>query len=302
MTVAVYPQQTRRFIAVTIDDLPVVSTRSDLKNRQVITKKLLRQLRDSKVPAIGFVNENKLYRGGERDPAQIELLKMWLDAGLDLGNHTFSHRSLNSISLQEFEDDLIKGETITNELLQERRRRLRYFRHPYLHTGTTVETKNAFAAFLKSRGYTIAPITVDNADYIFSQAYDMAFDKGDRKLMKQIGDAYVPYMEQKLDYWERQSTKTFGREINQTLLLHANFINSDYFDDLARMMKRRGYRFISLDEALKDEAYALPDTFLGRAGISWMHRWTLDKGRENIHPNEPVVPDFVLKSSTFKSE
>jgi peptidoglycan/xylan/chitin deacetylase (PgdA/CDA1 family) len=80
MTVAVYPQQTRRFIAVTIDDLPVVSTRSDLKNRQVITKKLLRQLRDSKVPAIGFVNENKLYRGGERDPAQIELLKMWLDA------------------------------------------------------------------------------------------------------------------------------------------------------------------------------------------------------------------------------
>jgi hypothetical protein len=68
------------------------------------------------------------------------------------------------------------------------------------------------------------------------------------------------------------------------------------------MMKRRGYRFISLDEALKDEAYALPDTFLGRAGISWMHRWTLDKGRENILPNEPVVPDFVLKSSTFKSE
>ena len=70
--------------------------------------------------------------------------------------------------------------------------------------------------------------------------------------MKRIGAAYVPYLKAKMDYWERQSVKLFNREINQILLLHANFINSDYFDDIAKMLKKRGYRFITLEESLKD--------------------------------------------------
>src|SRR5687767_13878216 len=84
-------QKTARTIAITIDDLPVVSTRSDLKTRQEITRKLLGHLKKANAPEIGFVNENKLYTGQKRDQDQIALLQMWLDAGLDLGNHTYSH-------------------------------------------------------------------------------------------------------------------------------------------------------------------------------------------------------------------
>ncbi len=292
----------QRTVAITIDDLPVVSTRSDIKNRREITKKLLGHIKKAKIPAIGFVNENKLYKNGERDADQIALLQMWLDAGLELGNHTYSHRSLNAIPLKDYEEDLIKGETITKELLSKQKRKIRFFRHPYLQTGRTMEIKNEFSAFLRERGYTVAPITFDNADYIFSRAYDIAYDKGDKKLMKKVGDAYVPYMEAKLEYWERQSMKTFGREVSQTLLIHANFINSDYLDDLAKMFEKRGYKFVDLETALKDKAYSKPDTFLGRGGISWLHRWALDEGRETIVKDEPTVPEFVLKLSGFDSE
>lgn len=300
-TVAAWPQ-VKRSVAITIDDLPVVSTRRDLKNRQEITKKLLSHIRRAKVPVIGFVNENKLYDGALRDEKQIDLLRLWLAAGLELGNHTFSHRSLNAIDISEYEADLLKGETITNELMTARCKKLRYFRHPYLQTGRTMQIKAEFDAFLKLHGYTIAPVTIDNADYIFSAAYDKAFDKGDKKLMKSIGDAYIPYMESKVGYWERQSVKLFGREMSQTLLIHANFINSDYFDDLAAMFKRRGYRFVDLETALKDEAYALPDTFVGGGGISWLHRWALARGRDNVVKDEPTVPAFVLKASGFETE
>lgn len=295
-------QQTNRTVAITIDDLPVVSTRSDLENKQRITKNLLGHLTKAKVPAIGFVNENKLYAGDRRDEKQIDLLRMWLVAGLELGNHTFSHRSLNQIPLADYEADLLKGETITKELLAEKGRKMRFFRHPFLQTGRTLEIKSQFDSFLNEHGYRIAPITFDNADYIFSRAYDIAFDRNDKKLMKKVGDEYVPYMEKKLEYWERQSIKLFGREMSQTLLIHANFINSDYFDDLAAMFKRRGYKFVDLETALKDEAYRLPDKFTGSAGISWLHRWALDRGRENVLPNEPTVPEFVLKLSGFESE
>jgi hypothetical protein len=109
-------------------------------------------------------------------------------------------------------------------------------------------------------------------------------------------------MEKKLEYWERQSMKLLGREISQTLLIHANFINSDYFDDLAAMFRKRGYKFVTLEESLKDEAYRLPDNFTRRAGISWLHRWTLDKDKDLVLPDEPMVPEFVLKAGGFDSE
>ena len=295
-------QTSNRTVAVTIDDLPVVSTRRDIENRREITRKLLRHIRKANVPAIGFVNENKLYTADKRDEQQIDLLRMWLDAGLELGNHTYSHRSLNTIPLTDYQADVLKGEAITRELLSRKKKPLTYFRHPFLQTGRTIEIKDQFAAFLQKHGYTIAPISFDNADYIFSRAYDNAFDKKDQQLMKRVGEAYVPYMEAKLNYWERQSVKLFGREISQTLLIHANFINSDYFDDLAAMFKRRGYRFVTLEEALKDDAYRLPDTYIGAGGISWLHRWAREKGREFVVSDEPKVPEFVLKASGFESE
>jgi len=295
-------QKTQRFVAVTIDDLPVVSTRRDLQTRREITRNLLNHIKNAKVPAIGFVNENKLYADEKRDEAQIDLLRQWLDGGLELGNHTFSHVNIANVSLERYKDEILKGEIITKELLAAKNRKMRYFRHPYLWTGLSLETKSDLGKFLSEHQYTIAPVTIDNSDWIFARAYDNAFDKGDKKLMKRVGAAYISYMEAKTDYWERQSVKLFGREIRQILLLHANFINADYFDDLARMYKKRGYKFVSLEEALTDEAYKLPDNFIRRNGISWLHRWAIEKGRENVLPDEPKTPDFVLKAAGVDSE
>src|SRR5688500_10680907 len=154
-------------IAVTIDDLPVVTTDRSIEARRDITKRLLGHIKKAKVPAVGFVNENKLYRNEQRAEDEIALLKMWLDAGLELGNHSYAHRSLNRIPVEEYKADLLKGETITKELLRSKGRGMRYFRHPFLQTGRSIEIKADFHAFLKEHGYTIAPITFDNGDYIF---------------------------------------------------------------------------------------------------------------------------------------
>ncbi|HXH70360.1 MAG TPA: polysaccharide deacetylase family protein [Pyrinomonadaceae bacterium] len=294
--------KTSRFIAVTIDDLPVVSTRGDLKTRREITKNLLAHITKAKVPAVGFVNENKLYASDKPNETQIDLLRSWLDADLELGNHTFSHRSLNNIELKDYQNDILRGEIITKKLMRAKGKTLRFFRHPYLQTGLNSEIKDGLNEFLFGNGYTIAPVTIDNADWIFARAYDNAFDKKDKNLMRKIGAAYVPYLESKMDYWERQSLKLFDREIKQILLLHAHFINSDYFDDIAEMLGKRGYKFITLEEALKDESYKLPDTFNKRAGISWLHRWALAKGRENVLPDEPKTPNFVMKAAGVDSE
>jgi hypothetical protein len=79
-----------REVAVTFDDLP-----AQLGNARVaeINRKLVESITRHKIPAVGFVNEGRLFVPGESDArvAQIALLRLWLDAGLELGNHTFSH-------------------------------------------------------------------------------------------------------------------------------------------------------------------------------------------------------------------
>lgn len=295
-------QVRHRFIAITIDDLPVVSSRDDIESETKLTADLLASIAAAKVPAIGFVNENQLFDEGVRDEEQVDLLRRWLDAGFELGNHTFAHISFNETSLSDYEADILKGETITRELLRSRDKELHYFRHPYLHTGRNLKVKADLDKFLAEHGYTIAPVTIDNSDWIFARGYEKAFVAGDQELMKRIGAAYVPYLERKMIYWERQSRKLFGREIKQIMLLHANFINSAFFGDIAKMLEKRGYRFVSLGDALKDKAYRLPDRFTGASGISWLHRWAIARGKGYLVPGEPKTPDFVMSAAGVTSE
>jgi len=299
---ASYSAQSNRKIAVTIDDLPVVTQFNDINVRRQITRDLLAHIKDAGIPVVGFVNEGKLYKDGKLQGAEVDLLRQWLLAGLELGNHTYSHMSLNGNSVEDFLADVEKGEPVTKGLLSERGMKIRYFRHPYLHTGLDMETKKKVADFFLKHGYTVAPVTVDDSDWIFAAAYDKTKKKGDLKLRKRIAKAYIPYLESKLDYFERQSMALFGREVNQTLLLHANSINAALFGDVVKLLRKRGYECVTLEEALKDEAYSLPETFRGKAGISWLHRWAIARGKENILPDEPRVPEFVMKASGFESE
>ncbi len=280
----------KREVVVTFDDLPTTYEYT-LQGKQELTKKLLQSIRSNNIPAIGFVNESKLYVPGEIDE-RTELLRMWLDAGLELGNHTFSHINLEKAPVEAYEEDVIRGETITRMLLAQKNMKLRYFRHPQLFTGLTVEYKNALDTLLKKRGYTIAPVTIDNNDYIFAYIYYKAKQKGDSKTMSEVGEAYIPYMEKMFEFFEQLSKDSFGYEIKQVLLLHANDLNADYLDKLAAMMKRRGYSFIPLEEALKDKTYSLPDAQMNR-GVSWIHRWRMTKNLPMVA--EPGQPEFITK-------
>ena len=289
-------------MAITIDDLPTASVLGeDLPRAQRTTRDLLAAITRADVPAIGFVNERKLQPAGKLDPRRVALLQQWLDAGLELGNHTFSHPDLHRVDLKAFQDDVLRGETVTRRLLAAKGEKPRYFRHPFLHTGRSLEVRDGLLAFLKEHGYTVAPVTVDNYDYIFAAAYDRTAAEGDAALTARITAAYLDYMEACVEYYEQQSVGIVGREIAQTLLLHASALNAATFEALMARLRKRGYRFVPLSEALKDPAYASKDEFVGPGGITWLHRWALTQGkRGGIFAGEPVVPEWIQKASEIR--
>jgi hypothetical protein len=68
-------------------------------------------------------------------------------------------------------------------------------------------------------------------------------------------------------------------------------MNADEMPNLLAMFRSRGYAFVSLDHALADPVYKLPDGYVGRDGISWIHRWALTKGMADRR--EPDIPAWV---------
>jgi peptidoglycan/xylan/chitin deacetylase (PgdA/CDA1 family) len=292
-----HTQPVQRVVAVTFDDLPATpagAVANDVASLEALTNKLLSAVRRYGIPAVGFVNEGKLFvegAGSADAERRIGLLTMWLDAGLELGNHTYSHRDLNEIPLEEFEADVIRGESVTRGLLEDRGQTLRYFRHPFLHVGADRQTRRAFEAFLVRRGYTVAPVTVDNDEFVYAAAYASALRRGDTAGATRVADDYLRYMDEVFSFFEDVSRRVIGREIPQILLLHANTLNADRFGDVAEALVRRGYRFASIDRVLEDPAYRRPDEFVGAPSNSWFNHWEVTAGRKPVPT--PTPPDWI---------
>lgn len=289
-------------IALTFDDLPfAAASQPYFPAAQVKTKELLAVLRKHRAPAIGFVNEGQLDAGGPRRDERELVLRQWIDADMTLGNHTYSHRDFNSLTVDEFKNEIIRGEPTLSRLTSLRSLRtklegLPFFRHPMTHTGNTKQKKEAIEAFLVERGYRIAPHTVENSDFIFNAVYVRALAGKDRALAERVRDAYVDLTMAAMMFAESASRTLFGRGIPQTLLLHANTLNADVLDTLLSRFEGRGYRFIALDDAMADAAYATPDTMVTASGPTWIWRWaTTLKVRLN-GKEDPEVPAWVMEA------
>lgn len=291
-----------RQVAVTFVNFPATHLYDDGR-LTTKTRKLMRSLAANKIQAVGFVNEARLYKeDGVANEARVLLLREWLDAGHELGNETFRHTNLFNVSLDEFKADVLRGEQIMSGLVRERGKRLRYFSYPYLNTGSNLEKKRAAEAFLRERGYRIHPVTIDNMDWLFSKAYIEALRRNDEAMMARIRAEYVPYMERMFEFVEGYSRDVVGREFPQVLMLTAGALNADTFDDLTLMMKRRGYSFVTMEQATKDEAYNLPDTYTGARGDSWVARWAVTKGMEYKDSEENLPPMMQEYFDNFLAE
>ena len=280
-----------REVAVTFVNFPGYIQDARLLSNK--TRKLMRSLDASGARAVAFVNEAQQYRDGVPNEARVGVLREWLDAGHELGNETAHHVSLYETPVEDYREEIVNGDRLLSKLAAERGQKVRYFSYPYLNTGPNAETKAAVEKFLSERGYRVHPVTVDSMDWLFSRAYAELLTSGDEAGAARLRADYVAYMERMFEFYEDYSREVTGREIPQVLMLTAGALNADSFEDLAAMMKRRGYKFVTLEEATLDEAYSLPDTYTGARGDSWIARWAVTKGLKYRDTEEVYLPDSM---------
>jgi peptidoglycan/xylan/chitin deacetylase (PgdA/CDA1 family) len=288
------PATPRRTMAVTIDDLPWNHQGEGagfLDAARRGTDAMLAALRAHRVPTVSVVNENKLEAPtADERAARIALLTRWVDAGHVLGNHGYSHRDANALTAEAYLADIAKGDAVTRELMRRRQPYVLYFRHPFTHTGDTLEKRDAITRGLAARGYAVMPHTIENADWLFNVAYVKADAAGRAKLH----EAYLAHTAAATAFAEAKAAELFGRaDVPQTLLIHTLALNADALDAMLTMFEGRGYRFITLDEALRDKAYATPDGYVGKAGPSWLFRWSRSIAPASSFREDPEVPAWV---------
>ena len=217
-------------------------------------------MKDAHLPSVyGFVNGVGL----EREPASAPMLKEWRDAGLQLGNHTWSHMNLNTASLADWEADLLKNEPVLEKYAKGGDwHRLRY---PFLAEGNTPEKRNEVRKFLSAHGYRIATVTMSFGDYMWNEPYARCVAKNDTAAIARLESSYLQAAAEDADFRRAMAKGLFGHDIPYVLLMHVGAFDARMLPRLLKLYFDKGFTFVTLEDAEKDPFYkgsvnpSLPD-------------------------------------------
>ncbi len=249
-------------VALTFDDLPAHGPVPEGQTRVSLITAILKDLQAAHAPEVyGFINAGKL----EQTPADMEVLKLWRAAGFPLGNHTYTHPSLNRISVSEFEQNIEQNEKLLKSLMDGED--WHWLRYPFLDEGDTVEKRRIVRAYLKDRGYRIAQVTLDFQDWAWNAPYARCVAKKDSKSIEQLKTMYMNTAAEFLGLGPKLAKTVYGRDIKHVLLLHVGGFETVMLPRLLDLLKQRGFKLVTLPEAESDAAYQSdPDIVLQEGG------------------------------------
>lgn len=237
-------------LAITFDDLPAHGDLPPGGTRQQLTDSILATLKREHLPKVyGFINALSV----DDEPETIGVLQAWHDAHQPLGNHTWSHPDLNTLTADQFLADVDKNEAMLKRF--DHRGDSRWFRYPYLHEGDTLEKHRAVRAGLKARGYRIAEVSMDFEDYLWNDPYARCMAKGDTAAVQYLHDSYLETAAQYIDIDRQLSQKLFHKDIPYVLLMHLGAFDAKMLPELIALYRSKGFKFITMPKALGNKAY-----------------------------------------------
>lgn len=278
-------------VAITVDDIPVHNLNGQ-EDPPTSNIKLIALFKEYRAPATVFVNGDRV-----KTPEDMEALKNWKLHDFEIGDHTFSHPNLNKMTAEEYEADIKKNESFLKDKLQIIPR---FFRFTHLNEGETAEKRSYMQKALKKMGLTSVPITVDFGDWAWYRAYDRCLKINDLRTQRWIQRNMQLSASRNLARAERLARKINGKPIRHTLLLHVGSHSADLLKPILKDYQRRGVKFISTEEAMRDPFYRLDPSAPSDGGMTILDHWM--QVSFPTTPNDPYEDIPFTKLSTLCSE
>lgn len=249
-------------IALTFDDMPAAGSLPPGQNRTKIATALAAELKANHLDGTyAFVNAIKL----ENDPDAQQALRIWVEAGMNVGSHTWSHMSLTDNTAEAFEKDIALNEPALAQYAG--KRDWHWFRFPFLWEGDTLDKRHAVRDYLRTHGYRTAQVTLDFEDYAWNDAYGRCSAKPDEEAISWLRQSYLENAAEYIRLGREEQHIAFGHEIPNVLLLHATAFTTLMLPELLDLLRKQGFRFSTLAEVEQDPIYAQdPDAALKYGG------------------------------------
>jgi peptidoglycan-N-acetylglucosamine deacetylase len=249
-------------VALTFDDLPAAGSLPPGENRSKILARLAGELKANHLEGTyGFVNAVKL----ENDADAQQALRTWVDAGMNIGSHTWSHMSLTDHTAAEFEEEIAKNEPALKDYAGARD--WHWFRYPFLWEGDTLEKRREVRAYLFAHGYHVAQVSLDFEDYAWNDAYGRCSAKQDADSMAWLKQSYLDTAVEYIRLGREEQQIAFGHEIPNVMLLHATAFTTLMLPDLLDVLRKQGFTLAALPDVEQDPVYAEdPDAALKYGG------------------------------------
>lgn len=269
-------------VALTFDDLPSHGPLPPGLTRRDVAKSVITTLREWKAPMVfGFVNAKAL----RDEPRHAEVLKLWTEAGLPLGNHTWSHMDLDASTAEDFQKDILANESVLRALMPGRD--WHWFRYPYLREGDTAQKKHAIDEFLAQHGYKVAEATLSFGDYAWNAPYARCVAKNDLQSIEELKSSYLKAAEESLRTGTEMARSIYGRDIKHVMLLHIGAFQTVMLPRLMELLKGKGFTLISLEDAESDLAYQTEPPLSSRWDGTLLEQMIRAKGLQRPVQAEP---------------
>ncbi len=273
-------------LAVTVDDLPGGGPEVGELTHVRIVKDIVAVLQAHHVAhATGFVVGSML----EGQPERQAALDAWVEAGFEVGNHTYSHHSLDELGLDAYIEDIRKNRAVVDRLEERTAQREQFFRYPYLEEGRTDRERRALERFLAMQHYQVARVSLDFSDWAWADAYVRCLQHSDTQALELLKQSYLDNAKAYLVWSVAAAHEVVGHAMPQVLLLHANAATALNLDALLTAYENAGVHYISLEQAIADPIYTASYNISGGTVFSQAsERW------KRPHPPYLVRPLSLL--------
>ena len=179
------------------------------------------------------------------------------DAGHFLANHSFHHKHLSSMNLNEFENEIKATEAILYPFSQFRK----WFRFPYLDYGNQIHlggSKEKFLAaldILEMKGYREGFVTINTFDWYINSCLQVAISENKNVNYSQLRIAYIFLLNEWCNDYITYYKKILAKDITHVLLLHANDLNALFLEDILEMIDEKRWKIVSPEHAFIDQVW-----------------------------------------------
>lgn len=243
------PQDLR--VAVTVDDLPAHGDMPPGETPVSVARKMIAAVKRAGIDNVyGFVNGH----WADERTDYLKVLAAWTSAGLPVANHGWLHRNLSEITLAEFEQEVARNEPLL-EMISDGND-WRWFRYPDLDEGETADKRIGSRRILRRRGYRLADVTMDFSDWRWNAPYARCKETGNEAAIAWLEQTYLAAARESIGYYRHLSQRLYGRDIPYVLVLHMGAFDARMLPRLLKLFGDEGFRFVGLEEAQQDPAYA----------------------------------------------